>query len=160
MTIFKEEQNYQFFIRKMVKQVPPAAILLGYCIMPNHFHLVLVPKGELRSNVTLDGSRNNFMPTLELSEANRRWLMGFTKSYNKFYGLTGSRWRPHGWSKHHDGPLQIALDYLHYNPTKAGLVDHPSEWGFSSFNEYNMNFPPEDCICDVVLGRKLLTMYS
>ena len=129
-----------------------------YVIMPNHFHLLVIPKHTIREDFPLDGEQYNLMPTLEFSEAMRRLLMGYSKSYNKFYDLAGSRFQQRSKAKHHKGGIRNGLDYLHENPTKAKLVDHPSEWGFSSYNEYSGLIDPSDCICDVALGRALLAL--
>ncbi len=42
--IFFERENYLFFLRKMRKHLLPHADILCYCLMPNHFHWLLVPK--------------------------------------------------------------------------------------------------------------------
>jgi putative transposase len=39
--IFLEEENYRFFLRKLVSRISPFAEILAYCLMPNHFHLVI-----------------------------------------------------------------------------------------------------------------------
>lgn len=31
---------------------------------------------------------------------------------------------------------QVCFEYIHNNPVRAGLVNHPSEWEFSSYNDY------------------------
>jgi len=155
-TLFHEDQNYQFFLAKMARQLAPVCHLLGYCLMPNHFHFMLIPKHVLREDYVLSDEFKNTMPTPELSEAMKRLLMGFTKSYNKFYGLQGSRFQQHSRAKYHEGGLYNGLNYLHENPTRAKLVNHPSEWGFSSFNEYAGHHPLQECFCDVELGRQLL----
>ena len=157
-TIFREDDNYRFFLQKMKKQLRTAARLLGYCIMPNHFHLMLVPIHDLRDKIVLNGDYFKFMPTEELSEANRRWLMGFTKSYHRYFGGSGSLWRPHGWSKHHRGSLIPGLNYVHQNPEKANLVQSAGEWEFSSHNEYALEFPPEECYCDIELTKAILAL--
>jgi putative transposase len=36
--IFFEEENYQFFIKKMQVHLLPYCNILAYCLMPNHFH--------------------------------------------------------------------------------------------------------------------------
>ncbi len=43
-SIFFERENYLFFLRKMRKHLLPYADVLCYCLMPNHFHWLLVPK--------------------------------------------------------------------------------------------------------------------
>jgi hypothetical protein len=32
--------------------------------------------------------------------------------------------------------LRQKLDYIHYNPVRAGLVDHPEDWRYSSARNY------------------------
>ncbi|WP_104420204.1 hypothetical protein [Neolewinella xylanilytica] len=48
------------------------------------------------------------------------------------------------------------MNYLHFNPVAAKLVDHPGEWGYSSHYEYADFTHAEESICNVTLGRKLL----
>ncbi|MHB8089614.1 MAG: transposase, partial [Anaerolineaceae bacterium] len=39
--IFFSERNYQFFIYKMVNYMQDNASILAYCLMPNHYHLLV-----------------------------------------------------------------------------------------------------------------------
>lgn len=156
--LFLDEENYSFFLLKMRRQLAGAARLLAYCLMPNHFHLLLIPKHPIRANYPLDGEVKDTMPTDELSEAIKRLVMGYTKSLNLHYGLTGSRFQQHTKAKDHGNNIMPGLNYIHYNPTEAGLVSHPSEWAFSSYNEYFGPIPESECFCDVALGRKLMLL--
>ncbi len=155
-TIFHTDQNYCLFLGKLVRQMKPAATILGYCIMPNHFHLLVIPKHELNPKHTMDGESNERLPTLELSKALQSMQMGYTKAYNAFYRTSGSQFRQNSKSKYHGPSLAPGLNYLHQNPVVAQLVDHPSEWGYSSFNEYEGLVQIKDCVCDVELGREIL----
>jgi|AntRauTorckE5430_2_1112549.scaffolds.fasta_scaffold02487_4 REP element-mobilizing transposase RayT len=157
-TLFHEDENYRFFLTKMARQLKLVCHLLGYCIMPNHFHFLLIPKHPLREGYVLDDQFKSTMPSPELSEAMKRLLMGFTKSYNKHYGLVGSRFQQHTNAKYHGNNLKFGLDYLHENPVKGNLVRDASEWEFSSFNEYEGFHPLTECYVDVELGRKLLSL--
>ncbi|PWS31653.1 hypothetical protein DF947_13790 [Pedobacter paludis] len=40
--IFFNNDNYLFFLRKLKKELLPFCNLLCYCLMPNHFHLMIV----------------------------------------------------------------------------------------------------------------------
>lgn len=40
-TIFFKEDNYLFFIQKIKTHICPFADLLAWCLMPNHFHLMV-----------------------------------------------------------------------------------------------------------------------
>ncbi|HSM57092.1 MAG TPA: hypothetical protein VK879_13145 [Candidatus Sulfomarinibacteraceae bacterium] len=39
--IFKEERNYPFFLKKMAHYILPVAEVYAYCLLPNHFHLLV-----------------------------------------------------------------------------------------------------------------------
>lgn len=39
--IFREELNYQFFLKQLDKYIIPIAEIYAYCLLPNHFHLLL-----------------------------------------------------------------------------------------------------------------------
>ncbi len=155
-TLFLEDQNYEVFLQKMQKSILPVAHILGYCIMPNHFHLVVVTKTKERTDLVWTDKPSRVMPTYELSTAMRSWLMGFTRAYNKFYKLTGSRWQQHSQVTHHGGQLTTLLEYVHRNPVKAGLVTDALDWWYSSAAEYAGMIPEADCICDLQMGRGLL----
>ena len=42
--IFFKPRNYYYFISKIKKHILPFADILAYCLMPNHFHLLLLTK--------------------------------------------------------------------------------------------------------------------
>lgn len=39
--VFREEENYRFFLEKYRLYISPVAETFAYCLMPNHFHLVV-----------------------------------------------------------------------------------------------------------------------
>jgi len=39
--VFNERENYRFFLEKYLKYIGPVAETYSYCLMPNHFHLVV-----------------------------------------------------------------------------------------------------------------------
>lgn len=39
--IFMEDENYRFFLEKYQQYIKPIAETYAYCLMPNHFHLVI-----------------------------------------------------------------------------------------------------------------------
>jgi putative transposase len=46
--IFFREENYYFFLQKIKRYILPYADILAWCLMPNHFHLmVLVNETEI-----------------------------------------------------------------------------------------------------------------
>ena len=53
--IFYTYRNYLFFLEKINAHISPYADILAWCLMPNHFHLmVYVHKVELRPSDVLN----------------------------------------------------------------------------------------------------------
>ena len=44
--LFKEERNYSFFLNKYYQHINPIADTVAWCLMPNHFHLLIKIKNE------------------------------------------------------------------------------------------------------------------
>ncbi|MFV0590579.1 MAG: transposase [Draconibacterium sp.] len=40
--LFFERENYLFFLRKIKTYILPYADILAWCLMPNHFHLMVL----------------------------------------------------------------------------------------------------------------------
>ncbi len=50
--VFKEAENYRFFLEKYQLHISPIAETYAYCLMPNHFHLVVrIRKREVIENL-------------------------------------------------------------------------------------------------------------
>jgi putative transposase len=89
--------------------------LLAYVIMPNHIHFIVYSeKGG--------PGISSFMHSLK--GRIREDLQGKGKFWqNRFddVGITSEK------------QLKIKLDYIHFNPVRAGLVGDPEDWLFSSY---------------------------
>jgi hypothetical protein len=99
--------------------------VLAYCLMPNHFHLVVeTPQGQL--------------------VAGMKWFLGvYTKRFNirhKWCGhLFAGRYKALLVEGSGDGYLRTVCDYVHLNPVRAGLVrpEEPLEkFVWSSYVQY------------------------
>jgi putative transposase len=88
----------------------------GYCLMPNHAHLILVPSDA-------DGLR------AALAEAHRR----YTRLVNFREGWRGYLWQGRFASAPMDeAHLMAAARYVELNPARAGLVAQAADWPWSS----------------------------
>jgi len=119
--IFFERENYIYFLKLLRYRLLTTDIdLLAYCLMPNHYHLLVKCQG---------GDLSNGMQSVALA---------YTKAINKRYDRTGSLFE--GAFKAIEvstsGYLYHLVRYIHLNPVKADLVDRPEEWEFSSYAEY------------------------
>lgn len=161
--IFFHERNYYYFLRKMQVHLLPFADLLCYCLMPNHFHFLLVPKEHPRKNA--------------LNHSIGVMLRSYTRGVNIEQGRTGSLFRQHTKAKNGiiENTLPIPTDkkanfrmeagnayafqcflYIHLNPVKAGLARAPEEWPFSSAQGYR-NYRHYS-VCNRKLAQYLLDL--
>ena len=124
MQIFDEDKDYTLF-EKVLEQAKEKfdVRILSYCIMPNHWHLVLYPK--------IDGSLQLFM----------RWLsMTHTQRWHSQHKTTGSGHLYQGRYKsfllvQEDECLLQLFKYVERNPLRAKLVQRAEEWKWSSLWE-------------------------
>ncbi|MGA9118426.1 MAG: transposase [Bacteroidota bacterium] len=121
-TIFFRAEDYQYFTARMCESLELCAVaLLSYCLLPNHFHLVLRQKQPY-----------------EISRYMKALCEGYAKAINsrrtRTGHLFGSRFKM---ARVKDPPSLLRLShYVHCNPVKAGLVKNPLEWDFSSGRNY------------------------
>jgi len=157
--IFKEPENYRFFLNKYRKYISPMAETYAYCLMPNHFHLVI----RIRKTAVIEElirNKNNPVPDNNLSSANFPKVQNFgkveitndeiekylskqfsnlfssyTQAFNKVNGRMGSLFiknfkREEIESKHH---FLNTVIYTHRNPVHHGFRESMDEWPYSSY---------------------------
>src|SRR5690606_6961681 len=44
--LFREQKNYGYFLEKYKQHINPIAETIAWCLMPNHFHLLVKIKSE------------------------------------------------------------------------------------------------------------------
>jgi putative transposase len=112
--IFLERENYLFFLRKIQKHVLPFADILAWCLMPNHFHLLvhvnhvevemeMTPSATLsrtRSrlegpfpNITQSRTRNNKAKLMSFNKSIGIMLASYTRAINNQQNWSGSLFR-------------------------------------------------------------------
>ena len=50
--LFKQDRNYRYFLKLYAKHIEPIADTFAYCLLPNHFHLLVRIKGETEQNLS------------------------------------------------------------------------------------------------------------
>ena len=99
--IFLTRSNYQLFHKKMDRFICPYADILAWCLMPNHFHLMILVKEvelfyEEKSKKLLNGSEivnKNMCKKRALNESIGILLRSYTRIVNAENEFTGSLFR-------------------------------------------------------------------
>jgi len=120
MTIFKKDADYEAFERVLQEAVERASTrLLAYCVMPNHWHLVVWPRK--------DGELSRFVGWLTLTH---------TQRWHSHRGSIGSghvyQGRFKSFPVETDEHYFTVARYVERNPLRAGLVRRAEEWQWCS----------------------------
>ena len=141
--IFKEEKNYPYFLSLLQKYVLPVAEIYAYCLMKNHFHLVVrIKDAELLEDKFKE------KPYLAFSN----FFNAYSKSVNKMYNRTGSLFQEHLHRKRveDDEYLTQLIAYVHLNPVKHEFAGDFKSYRYSSYKAY-VSEKPTNVSCGHVM---------
>ena len=118
---FFTEADYSLYLDLIAQASQRAGVVFwAYCLMPNHVHHVVVPHDRLSLCALF-------------REAHRR----YTLEVNRREGWRGHLWQERFHSfvmdEHH---LLAAVRYVEMNPVRAGLVERPDAWPWSSVHAH------------------------
>ena len=128
--LFREERNYEHFLRLYAQYIEPVAQTFAYCLMRNHFHIAIRVKEIAPTTVGL-GLRK--LPPASQGFANL--FNAYSKAINKAYGRTGGLFEnPYRRILiHSDSYFARLIAYIHRNPYKHGFVEDFRDWKWSSY---------------------------
>jgi putative transposase len=115
--IFLEEVDYVLFLQRLARAVERRGLVcLAYCLLPNHYHLLLeTPEPNLSAGMlVLNGS--------------------YARTFNWRHKRTGHVFEGPYFAEliETDEHLMEACRYVALNPVRAGLCRHPEDWRWSS----------------------------
>lgn len=140
--IFREEENYHYFLKRYGHYIYPVARTYAFCLMPNHFHFMvgIRPVEELvgffREKYP-DRDPQSFKNFADLvSNQFKNFLISYSKSFNKKYDRRGSLFLDNIRRKLVEDDIYYIqlINYIHQNPAHHGFVDKASEWPLSSYH--------------------------
>lgn len=160
-TIFFNRDNYLFFLQKLKIYITPFADVLAWCLMPNHFHLMVYVNSttiELSEQVS---PSHQLTRERSINESISILLRSYTRAINKRENRTGSLFQHRtkavcltditgvsaAWFQSKYGTIikvedpekaypQTCFNYIHQNPVNAGLTNSAIEWEFCSYADY------------------------
>ncbi|MDD5080293.1 MAG: transposase [Candidatus Omnitrophica bacterium] len=119
--VFQDDADYLTYLKRLKRYTRKCGFLLfGYCLMPNHIHLIGQPV-NIRN-------LSKLMHCLHLS---------YTSYYNRRYNKVGHLWQDRFRSKVilKDQYLVDCINYIELNPVRAKIVNSPLDYTWSSYRE-------------------------
>jgi putative transposase len=116
--VFHGPRDYEDFCELLGRGAPHTPMrILGFCLMPNHFHLVLWPRD--------DGDLSRYMQWLLTAQVRR---------HRRRHRGSGHVWqgRFSAFPIQRDRHLLTVLRYVERNPLRARLVERAERWRWSS----------------------------
>ncbi|HKK33255.1 MAG TPA: transposase [Desulfomicrobiaceae bacterium] len=137
--------------------------ILGFCLLDNHFHLLVrmfpedhISSAELEERYHRKYGKESVFPESKAGELRRKWASlsefvkeikeSFSKAYNKRNNRRGYLWGDRFKSLIvEDGDsLLNCLAYIDLNPIRAGIVDKPEEYRWCSLGYHVQSGNRED----------------
>ncbi len=127
--IFLEKRNYVYFLHLYLKYITPIADTFAYCLMRNHFHLLIrihnVPDGykfeDWQAYVSLQYGNLFSTYTKAINLATGRHGSLFEKPFKRIL-VSNERY------------FANLVRYIHQNPQAHGFVDDFRDWHWSSYD--------------------------
>ena len=122
LAIFDDDDDYLAFERVLSQAIARHEMrLLAYCLMPNHFHLLLWPRE--------DGDLPRFMRWLTMTHTQRRHAHRRTAGSGHLY-----QGRYQSFPVQSDEHLLTVCRYVERNALRANLVERAEDWSWGSLH--------------------------
>ncbi|MDD5416193.1 MAG: transposase [Candidatus Daviesbacteria bacterium] len=141
--IFLDDKDYHFFqaylfiylrpLKEVLKKYPDLPLrlysknlseeveLIAYCLMPNHFHLLLKQK-----------TKNGISKLMK--QITNAYTLFFNQKYKRVGGLMQGRFK--AVSVISDNLFVHLVRYIHLNPVSSELTQNPDNYSWSSYPDY------------------------
>ena len=145
--LFERDADYIYFLDKLKKHLLPVSEVFVYCLMPNHFHLVIrfretsLVKEFFRQRIKSKLSMEQLIQQKEdflgkqLSQVCSNFFNTYAKHYNFVKSRTGTLFKRTFRRKEVDDMdyLRTLICYIHQNPAASGFTESILSWKFSSY---------------------------
>ena len=150
--VFRSPRFRQFFVQRLeeVRQ-KMHCLLIGWVLMPEHFHLLFKPqpaestpvvikelKEETARRILKNLRQNLCYPWCRRTLA--RFRLPPTVHDESHFRVWQRRFHP--FDIFTEAKLREKLNYMHNNPVKRGLVNSPGDWPWSSWRFYYLQDTP------------------
>lgn len=145
--LFYTSANYEYFLRMYAELLDPVLETYAFCLLPNHFHLLVQTRPFAVSPESITDS-----PTDETTKKNKsnpvslafqRFFTAYSQAINVQQRRTGSLFQKPFKRLEVSSTQQLAnlTHYIHTNPQKHGIIDDFRQYPWSSYDRILKNKP-------------------
>lgn len=159
--LFKEPENYEYFLHLYGKYIEPVADTFAWALMPNHLHLLVRfrENNEIFASPTPDRvlnpvrGKNKPQKIGTPSQQFSKLFNSYAQAFNKWTGNRGTLFerpfkrKPIG-NIHY---LKRVVLYIHNNPVHHNFCKHPLEYPWTSYLSF-ISLKPTKLQRDEVVG--------
>jgi hypothetical protein len=130
--LFREERNYEYFLRLYAFHMQPVTQTYAFCLLRNHFHVAIQVRRST-PDINVPQARTHLPPA---SQAFASFFNAYVKGFNKTYTRTGGLFEnPYRRIRIHSrAHLSTVIAYIHRNPQKHGFINDFRDWKWSSYS--------------------------
>lgn len=145
--LFRNDENYNYFLKKFNEYISPIASTFSYVLIPNHFHFLieLKDKKELYESYRILESNKELprvKPETELDfekfvmQQFSNFFNCYTKSFNKKHNRKGALFIDYLRRTliSDEEYLRNMVLYIHQNPIHHKMCNKLEDWKYSSYN--------------------------
>ena len=146
--LFRNESNFDFFLKKYDKYLSPVADTYAYCLLKNHFHFLIRIKENLTdisgSTTLIKEKKDSPFENHEhdiVSHQFRKFFQSYALAFNKQHGRVGTLFQTPFKRVLVSGDAYFTqlIYYIHANPQHHNLTDDFRKWKWSSYNSILLN---------------------
>jgi len=138
--LFRNNENYQYFLTKFSQYISPVCKVYAYCLMPNHFHfLIQIRKEAIIEQFYMTKFPTAISPSKDYSKIVMQqfsnMLNGYAQAYNKMFDRRGALFIDYLRRKQvtDDAYFIRLVQYIHNNPVHHHFCSSIEDWTYSSY---------------------------
>lgn len=134
--VFFDADSYYYFLKLYDKYITPVADTLAWCLLKNHFHILVYIK--LNHEINQDKLEFSTVEKPKVISASKQFshlFNAYTQAINKKFNRTGSLFESRFERKKitSDAYLQKVIFYIHNNPVHHGFTKNINLYPWSSY---------------------------
>jgi REP element-mobilizing transposase RayT len=133
--LFFNHQNYLYFLKLILEKTKPVAQIYSYCLLQNHFHILVRIKNEDLIRVNFPKKAKSPIQSI-ISQQFSNSFNSYSQAINKHFGRTGKLFELPFRRKEINSEQQLinTILYINKNPIKHKISTDLFTYPYSSVN--------------------------